>query len=345
MVFLDESGHTGTIKYNTGKWNTSGQPFFVLAAVILDGRKKDKLCKEIGKIKENYKIQNEMKSTHKTVKNNIKKISDDLETILNCIGGKVSVEVVNKRYCIVINIVEYCVNPYYDYPKDQYYNEEHKKVNQIFANYIYHNISDKLLGEFCEMFDSSRKDINELINMCKKLKNELRLETINEFIELTIDSITKYEKRGRKLDNLFPLEDKYKGNISTVSICPHVDSFNDILFLYKSEKKFIHDEISDIENALIKYAREVFKKEIIFEKSKENEILQLADIIAGNVRLYIDCVLNNKGNIKETPKMFSDIVAGSTNFVAPYSEQCKLFPQNIELKRDKYYYDLFVKES
>jgi len=78
----------------------------------------------------------------------------------------------------------------------------------------------------------------------------MRLETLKLNIEETIDTINRYEAAGLKKDNLFPLADRYKGGISTVSICPHVDSFNNIVLSYPKETIFVHDEISDMELAL-----------------------------------------------------------------------------------------------
>jgi len=343
MVFLDESGHTGTIKYDSGKWNTNEQPLFVLVAIILDENKREVLYNEIDLIKKRYRIQHEIKSTHKTVRKNIEKISIDLEKILNAIEAQIRVEVVNKKYCIAKQIVDYCIIPYYDSPIND---EKGKFVRQIFANYIYEHIDDALLGKIVEIFDSNRKDIDELLKVCTELKNMMRLETLKLNIEETIDTINRYEAAGLKKDNLFPLADRYKGGISTVSICPHVDSFNNIVLSYPKETIFVHDEISDMELALSENTKGFLKLynrniQIKFDKSSRNQILQISDIFAGNIRLYIDSILNDKC-ISHVPEIFVKTVYDSTNFVAPYNEQCKVFPRNKDLQILKYYYDDYV---
>lgn len=46
--------------------------------------------------------------------------------------------------------------------------------------------------------------------------------------------------------------------------------------------------------------------------------------------------------MSHVPEIFVKTVYDSTNFVAPYNEQCKVFPRNKDLQMLKYYYDDYV---
>ncbi len=340
MIYLDESGHTGTQKYEDDKWNINGQPYFVLAALIINEQKIQDLSDGIDKIMKKNKIQRELKSTHKSVRKNIKSIADDLKKILDTTKSSIVCEVVNKRYCIAMQIVNYCVLPYYD---SDISDTDAIVVRQVFANYIYENIDDIILGKFVEMFDSNRQDIDELLSLCSILINKLEMKLVRDYIEETMDTIRNYQAMGLKLSNLFPLADRYKGGISTVSVCPHIDSLNHIILTFPSESKIIHDEISDIDLALIENVKAhmyLYKRKIhiSFEKSVENKCLQFIDMFAGNVRMYFEKLICNE-DISDIPDIFKEIVSLNTNVVAPFSEQCKIFPSNKELTAMKFYYE------
>lgn len=233
--------------------------------------------------------------------------------------------------------------PYYDFDSSAIDDFEAKVVRQVFANYIYENIDDIILGKFVDMFDSNRQDIDELLSLCTILADKLEMKFLKDSIEETMDTIRNYQTAGLKLSNLFPLADRYTGEISTVSVCPHIDSLNHIILTCPNESKFIHDEIRDIELAIIEngkahiglYKREIY---ISFEKSVENKCLQFVDMFAGNIRTYFEKLIYNE-DISNIPDIFQETVALHTNVVAPFSEQCKIFPSNIELEAMNFYYE------
>lgn len=341
MIFIDESGHSGTIRYEENAWNTNGDPYFVLAAIVIDEKNIALLCEKMKEMKKKYKIQNEFKSSHKNVKKNISSIAKDMEKIVNELGISINVEVVNKKYCIVKQIVEYCVVPYYDCTDIT--DEREVKVRRIFANYIYDNISDKLLGEIVEMFDSNRQDVNELIQMCQRLSEEFDYDAIRESIADTIYTLENYEKYHLKISNLFPLIDMYNGGRTAVSVCPHIDSLNHIMILNPNENHIIHDEISELSDAFGLNVEKYFEdKEIEFRKSKCDFCLQFADLVAGFVREYVIKKVE-KEDTSFIPPFFSRIVEVDTNVVASYDEQCELVPYNISLQEERFWYKDLIK--
>ncbi|MEQ2423827.1 DUF3800 domain-containing protein [Enterocloster hominis (ex Hitch et al. 2024)] len=333
MIFMDESGHTGTQRFNDGKWNINGQSYFVLAAFKLDGTMIDLVERELDILIKKYRIQSELKSTGKVVKNNLLNLSNDIEAMLNKVNGEIHIEIVNKRYCIAMQIVNYCILPYYDLPPDDI---RATIIKPLFANYLYLHLDDETLGKFVEFFDSNRKNVRELSTMCGMLFGMIKHSQVKKSISDTMETIRKYKKMGIQLNNLFPLEDRYRGGKSTVSVCPHIDSFNNIVMYYPNEKNFIHDEIKDIDNALkenIKTICELYKREmnLDFDKSVNNACLQIADFFAGNIRVYIEKVFAHEES-NDTPELFKKIVECNTNFVAPYHEQCAILSQNDGLK-------------
>lgn len=331
MVYIDESGHTGTQRFESSEWNINGQPYFVLAALITKEQNVLTVDNGVNAIVKKNKIQRELKSTHKKVKKNIESIADDLKHILEITESRIVCEVVNKRYCVVMQVVDYCVVPYYTYNQADV--DMAKVIKQISTNYIYENINDSLLGEFVEMFDSNRQDIDELILLCTKLLDKLEMDFIKDSIKETMDIIKNYSKAGLKKSNLFPLADKYKGGISTVAICPHINSLNNIIHSCLDETIFIHDEISDMELAImdnIDLHKNLFGREIhmSFEKSVKNKCLQFIDIFAGYIRIYVEKLICGE-DISEIPDIFKKTVAMNTNIVAPFSEQIKILPNNL----------------
>lgn len=342
MIFLDESGHTGTQKYSDGKWNTNNQPYFVLVGFIVDEIYCDIVTEEVNNIMKRYRLQKELKFAHKTTKKNIDLIMHDISLLLEKVNGRIYAEVVNKKFCIVKQIVDYCVAPYYDISP-----MADKRKKTIFANIIYEKISNELLGKFVDMFDSNRQDVNELLSMCDELKRDINNMCITKSVEETQDTINNYQERGLRVSNLFPLVDKYKGNISTVAISPHVDCFNDIVNRFTDEKVIVHDEISDMEIAFednIKFFTKYHKRKINlqFDKSVENKCLQVADVFAGCLREYVEALLyrNEEYSI---PDYVKKIINESTLFVSTYEEQVRLFPDNYELVATKDYYEEMMK--
>lgn len=344
-LFIDESGKTGTQRFD-GKWNFANQPYFLLCGILIDNEKIEMLNNAVLQICSKYKIQgNELKSTRRAVKKNINEIIEDILRIQQELNYNLFIEMVDKKFCIAMIITDYCVFPYYDISAEYYYSEEANILRRYFANYIYKNVSDSLLGEYAELFDSGRQDISELENLCRKLIKECNNCDLTDYIEETIDSFTRYKELHLLKRHVFPLVDYYKGDISSVAVCPQIDCFNNLLTRANkiqplNEIDIIHDKISDLDDALTKNVEKFFSDNLphkmSFEDSKKVIGLQVADLFGGYIRYVIEEFLMQGQKI---PSYAANILKFNTNFVGKFNEQTKLFPCNDEIKLWKLDYD------
>lgn len=88
----------------------------------------EKFNQYIDELRKHYKIQGEIKSTKTIVKKNKIEIMNQLydkQAELNC---NLVVEIVDKKFCMVERIIDYCVIPYYESPS-----KNHLSVNDMFA--------------------------------------------------------------------------------------------------------------------------------------------------------------------------------------------------------------------
>ena len=336
MVFLDESGHTGTERYINGKWNMQVQPYFVLAAVVVEQSKINILENSVDDIMKKYKIQKEIKSTSKTVRKYKMEIMEWMLVALKEANAKVLIEVVNKKYCICEQITNYCVVPYYSITDEA--REEAVACRKVFANYLFETLSDEFLGKAVEFFDSNTQDVLRLLEFCHQLAeqfqdNRISSKQIHQMICDTIDDIENYEKMHLKVHNLFPLADRYRTGYSTVVVCPQVDCLNNLVYnRLPDENIFIHDEIKDIDAALQDNIKSINglsdrKVKLSFEKSVDNKCIQIADFFAGMVRLYFEEKLSEKSD-QINCNILQDMLFNQINFVSSFKEQSIIFSGN-----------------
>lgn len=345
-IFFDESGKTGTQRYGD-KWNFASQPYFVLCGIIVPNENITLLNDFIAEICSTYRVQGrELKSTKKVIKNHLNEISKQIRNMQEQLNCKMFVEIVNKKYCVAMMITDYCIFPYYDTPSEAYQSAEGVFLKRCFANYVHDFISDELLGEYVEFFDCGVQDTQYLKKLCLKLISESGNDAVKNFVTETIDSFMNYKDLGLLQHHVFPLLDKYKGGASSVAVCPHINSFNNILVRVGNleDVSAIHDNISDLEEALkedVCHLLNINQPDFLsFENSKDIAGLQLADFWCGYIREAVELFLINS---KKIPSVLSDIVNNNVNFVGTFNEQSKLFPQNFELTQSKLWYTDFFK--
>ena len=348
MIFIDESGKSGTMRWENGSWNDGDCPCLVIAAVVFPEKKIPLLEAEIDSIARRYKIQGrELKSTHKNIIKNQDAIVSTLEYFFRSENGQVLFEASMKKYNICMIITNYCVLPYYDIPTEQMYSKEIKILKMTFANFLAETLSDELLGEAVKFFDENSQDINGLISLCNKIINAIdNLSTVSKYIikyiEETIDSIKNYKSRCLSLHNLFPLADAYSGGFKNVAVSPQINCLNGIFARTHGDSIYKLDKMSDLSAAITRNAEEhekLFGKKISVEfcDSKSEKGIQAADILAGAVRRYIENLLGINGDRVELP----DSIRNRINFVGTFSEQLKIHPSNSELRQIAEYYNLW----
>lgn len=340
-LFLDESGRTGTQKYN-GKWNFDQQPYFILSGLIVPNDNVDVLNNYVKEMASEFKLQGqEVKFSNKGVKRQIEKIVERIIDIQSQLQCQLLLEVVNKKYCIAMVITEYCFVPYYDIPNDLSEGNI-SDIKQSVANYVYEFISNELLGEYVDFFDSENRDISNLITLCRKLQRELKSKQLAELVDQTIDTLENHEFYGLSDKNCLPLQDRYKGGTSSVAVCPHIDAFNNMIKrMGKGVTMSIHDHIGELEEALqynLTDRLKVVSPDFLqFGNSRKYPAIQIADIWAG----YIVGVIRKKLSDESIPPNAEKAIDMALNFVGSFNEQSKIFPHNAEILFKKIIYDEF----
>lgn len=348
VLFIDESGKTGTQRYSSGSWNFHNQPYFALCGLLVPSQNINELSEFVGDLKKKYKIQGEIKSTKSTVRKKSKDIMLDLWDKQKKLGCELYLELVNKKFCTAMMITDYCIFPYYDIDIERYNSPEGTSVRKLLANYTYESITDNLLGEFNDFFDNNSKDVNKLKILCEKLVSETDNEFVIKMINETIDSINSSSALGLSIDNLFPLIDNYKENHSTVAISPHINSFNNILNRIGNltSLTIIHDKINDLDEAIKNNLKlrnpQNIPNTINFNDSKKNNLLQVADFWCGYIKNSIKDILDKNNNINNITKKIIDT---RVNIVSSLEEQSLVFPNNLELKVIFDFYKDFIKHK
>ncbi len=331
-LYLDESGKTGSMRYDEGKvvWNYDKQPYFALCGIAIPESNIEDVEMFVGEVGKKYKVQGALKSTKNNVKVNKDNIIHDIINFLETKNCEIMIEVVDKKFCICMMIIDYCVIPYYDSPN----NPEKVLIRKIFANYIYHTASDNLLGCFVEFFDGNSQEIDRMIELCTLLRTECQNnQQLCTNIDETIDSIQNYEDLGLQHHNLFPLIDYYKDKTSCVAVVPHINSLDNILsraFAKNMELNVItHDVIRDLSEAITKtISNRCSLIHLEFAKDEFSKPLQFSDVICGLVLSSISEIIDTGRRAKED---FEKIINNDVNFVSSFEYQSTLFPNNNEL--------------
>lgn len=347
ILYLDESGKTGTQRY-TGKWNFAEQPYFALCGLLINEDKLNEIDQFIKSLRKSYKIQGEIKATKNSVRKNYSSLIEQIWNKQRELGCELFIEIVNKKFCISMMITNYCVCPYYDIPLEKYESYEVTMVRKNFANFICETINDELLGEFVEFFDNNTQDLVKMKSLCQKLIECVDYDAVIENIKETLDSVNNYEKLGLLKRHLFPLVDHYKGDCSSVAVCPHVDSFNNILNRIGCIDNIviIHDKLADLGDALEQIVKKRIGEDdvsniIHFEDSRQLDMLQLSDFWCGIVNDSVQKILIGEKGINP---IIDQLIQTKINFVSTFREQELLFPNDPEINQWVFWYrDYFNK--
>ncbi|MBB6624811.1 DUF3800 domain-containing protein [Clostridium gasigenes] len=336
-VFIDESGNSGTQRYNNN-WNFEEQPYFIYCAIAIPDQHVATVEKEFDELLISKCIKTELKSTNKGHMKLKSILLKDFINVLDKYKCKFYVEVVNKKFQISNYIVDYCVIPYYDIPLDPNA-AELKIVKMIFANLLYKEISDNMLSEFLNLVNQKDQyDADDLVSYLKKLRLEIKCKYLYDNVEQTLDSVINYKQRGLKVENIYPVVDTYKGGYTKCSISPNIDSINNLIsrFLKDSkEVKIVHDIQKELSPAIKKWTeiRNDMESDcnisIEFEDSKKSRIIQCSDYFAGNIRVCIEEKLKSNVRYDDT---IENIINNDCNFVSTAEEQVKLFSNNYNLR-------------
>lgn len=343
-IFMDETSRTGQQRYNNDKWNFKEQPYFGLGALYIPTDKIDNLLQDLDNAISKENFQNEFKWANKAARGRALRLVPHLIEIINQNGAKVYFEIEDKRFSIAKIITDYCIVPYYTLPDIDVFNDQTQYIKRAFASYIADNMSDDLLWEICDFFDSNTDDTQKLKIMIQKISEELDTEAVRKYCTETIEYIKLFESNQLplKTENLFPVRDviKHNGIETTLTIDPHTDCFSDLLkqsmFLFPNCKEIncIHDVQDQWEPALkqtieringINIVNCVFSLSV---KTGYDVIINTVDYILG----YLNFGLKNLFiDGTELPEMLKILCESNLTLVASASTQQKVFGDNPEI--------------
>ena len=130
--YLDESGNTGDLIKDKFSLKFGGQSLFSLACVGIDDE--EKLSLKINELREEYNIQDELKSTE------IYKLNPnlylDLVKYLTASSTPIFVELVDKKYCLIANLINSLIIPAYDQIDET--NNRSQLIRNHLADYMWH---------------------------------------------------------------------------------------------------------------------------------------------------------------------------------------------------------------
>lgn len=309
--YLDESGHSGDAVNSGDEFDFKGQPFFALAAVGIEDEAF--IAARIDELKALHRIPpSELKSKSLTSKS---KFVLDVISFLESIDAPILVELVDKRFFIIANIVSFQLTPAcMSFPEgastsyirngiaDFLCAEAPNELLDIFAQACLEPSDENVLLSFSalqELGEKRRKLVGPVAECLCLMVEDAR----SEYLELKAGDANAYLQ-------FLPPPDHNKRN-KRVWMLPNLTSFTNIyarLNLFFSKKlsgiRIVHDQQLEIEEILQlgKTNAETPKDErpftprsdYVFEESATLEFahsyesigLQLADVVAGAVMRY-----------------------------------------------------------
>jgi hypothetical protein len=309
--YLDESGNTGDLCKVGAPPHFGGQRMFSLACIGVDDL--DALGAEIERLKALHRLQGaELKSTRTKAR---PKFVSDLARFLHAKGSPVFIELVDKHYFVIVNIVDRIVMPYVseaDLSRGALF------VKNTMADYIALHAPDDLVPLYahaCHMQNrpDCRRVFQRLIWWSHRSQADRR---IAEGIEQsTRASLKQFEKLHpfEAVRRALPIPDRTKRD-GTVWLLPNISSFttiyarlNQYLAGDMNNVTFVHDEQvhfddiieanktlaeslrDDLSRVKLRTADYSFRKSAVlkFQNSKEALGIQVADVLAGFVSRYV----------------------------------------------------------
>lgn len=318
--YIDESGNTGDIGFTKNRLDFGGQPVFSLACIGI--KDLSALEEKVTELKATHKIRSDELKTTSLYKEKPKFIKDIFKYIKS---EKLPffIEIVDKKYQLVVTIVNHYILPPYFMPEED---EESIAMRNFFCDFIYHYVDDRIFFDFINIFDNPSETkivgfFNVLLNYFEKMEDEIS-RCILELIRESLDDYEhiKIQEGGNAYKRFLPIPDMNKRG-EKIWILPNYASFTNIyarLNFYSgrnlSNVVIIHDEQAHFDEIIkdAKISAEsatninkamtpnsdfdfINSAELTFGNSKTNIGIQVADILAGfSSRILYDYYSNNR---------------------------------------------------
>lgn len=335
-VYIDESGNTGNIEMQVDfTWNYEEQTHFALGAIYMPEDMVENTGAEMQNILHKYDkslgIEHELKSKAKYMfKIDLLK---DITEVLQDKKARFFCDISNKKYKVIISLVDYCIYPYY-------MNVRSRSLCIEMADFLYRALPLEQIRAFmllCQRSCDDEQSVVELVDYMERL-NEFLILNQKYSIRKVINVVKNYNNYGLKIQNLFPIKDFNNKGVEE-SFLPNVDAFTNLIAsIYKLRLhkdayiNIYHDEQRQFSNVLMKWAKSLEDngiqiRDIGFPVSKDEIFIQIADFYTGSiVRLYKKII--GQTHIDEDDKKMIKILKPllcNCNVVAPRDEMQKFF--------------------
>lgn len=329
--YMDESGNTGDLISRTGDLGFSCQPIFTLSCIGIS--ELSKVEDFISFLKLKYGLEdNELKSSDIYFKK--PEVFLELAKFITKERLPFLVELVDKKYCVAVSIVNHHIMPPYYMPIDRELDGSSQFIRNGLADCLTSRINESAFKEFCKVCkEPSEINLISSMNALKKLFycdfkktdfNEITVKSINE--SLDDYQVMKSEVGVEKaVKNFIPLpDDTEKGK--SIKLLPHVHSIYNIIarlnkyhlkkvsditlfhdkqnefgFILKSCKdNIVNEDFNEIHPPTHHSDYDVVEDiNLEFVDSKKNAGIQIADLLAGYFNRYINGLLYKNVHIDE----------------------------------------------
>lgn len=359
QYFLDESGNTGDLVKLPADLSFADQPFFALSCVGVDDC--EDLDVYISGLKKRHRIQGEELKAKNLYKNNPDFILDLFDYIVEK-KSPFYVEVVEKKYCAAVSIVNHQIIP----PYFQLFETERQTqgLRNELADYLSENLPVECYNKF---FEACVKKSEESVKASiKSLREYIRSSgfkfkynaEVAKCLRATLELFHSEIKTNPNIvNNLVPIPDINKKE-REINLLPHVHSWYNIIGKVNkkhnadlNEVVFYHDKQDHFDEILLFCSEQIKMSSISnpfdpttnfnvicdinlqFPDSKKSSGVQLADVLAGFFSRYVMDFLYSENTIDDIyHDIFSKLISAygpnnnyGINFVLPIQRRDVLF--------------------
>lgn len=317
--YLDESGNTGGISQQAFESIYGGQKIFTLAAIGVPDETQISIT--LAPLLKRFNIKSRELKSSKLYKKKPEFIADVFSLIKNE-GWPIFIEAVDKKFMLTANIVNSLILPGYCLDGET---KETNYIRNVFAEYLFNFLPDDIYLNFLKLCSTPYPEelmilIDQFIGTLRVNKNDVSIAIIQSLTLTREDIEDNLLGDEGDISAFLPIPDEGKHG-KMVWMLPNLSSFTNIyarINLFMDGKlsgvKIYHNEQLQYDHIIetAKYNVESlpfdtfgfvsdstdyrFEKsaDLFFKTSHESIGIQLADIVAGFTRSYIEQTQSNQ---------------------------------------------------
>ncbi len=317
--YLDESGNTGGISQKDFLSSYGGQNIFTLAAIGIPNE--EKVNAKLTSLLRQFNINSKELKSSKIYKKKPLFIVE-LFTHIKCQSWPIFVEAVDKKFMLTANIVNCLIFPGYCFESES---RKTNYIRNVIAEYVYSFLPGNIYIDFLNLCETPPVEglislIDQFVSVMKDNRNEVSRAIVQNLLMTQDDVKDNLLGKNDDISAFLPIPDDGKRG-KAVWMLPNLSSFTNIyarinLFMNGdlSNVKIYHDEQLQYDQIIdaAKYDAEKLPFDkfgyvsdstdykfsssaaLFFKASHESIGIQVADIIAGFSRLYIEQVRSNQ---------------------------------------------------